>query len=343
MQNNYIPRLIESPEKIFVPKKDFKILLLRHDRLGDVLISMPFLKELRSLLPDSRIDILMSFKNKTTSRAVANYCDKIYILDNKPMKFLSLIGQIRRQNYDLVIDLFDNESATSNLILKYSKAKEKLGFDKSNSNNYTYTVPIPDKGTVHIAERLFSLLLPFGHRGTGADIRLEFPLNEKEKEQAIELLGKKQKALRLGINLTGSDESKYWGNENYIKFINSITRDGDVEVVLFAVPRIEKEAKLIARETSGKLAPVQKDFFVYAAMLNECDIILTPDTAAVHLAAAFAVPVVALFLSAEPQRLMPWYPLGTKSKSLLAKNNIAEISVDEVITAFYELIAEAQL
>jgi ADP-heptose:LPS heptosyltransferase len=337
VQNNYTPEKINTPERIFTANTHFKILLLRHDRLGDVLISIPFVRELRDILPGAKIDILLSFKNKTAARIIEKYTNNILILDNKPSAFINLIRRIRRERYDLIIDLLDNESATSNLIMKYSIAVKKLGFDKSNANNYNYVVPIPHRGNVHIVKRLFSLLIPFGEAELPDSIKLEFPLNKEEINQAKSLLSEKQKRLRLGINLTGSNESKYWGDENYINFIREITTVTDVEVLLFAVLRIKDKAEKIAAATGASMAPIQNDFFIYAAMLNECDLILTPDTVAVHLAAAFGKPVITLFHSPEPQKLMPWYPLDTASRSIVAKHSIAEITVEQVLAAYKEL------
>jgi len=337
IQNHYTPKEIVKAERIFTDNDDLKILLLRHDRLGDVLISTPFLNTLREIIPNAKIDILLSYKNKTVARAVESFTDDILILDNKPVDFIRLIRKIRNTQYDLIIDLLDNESATSNLIMKYSGASAKLGFNKSNANNYNYVVPIPNRGEVHIARRLFSLLLPFGVATPPDKIKLEFSLNDEEKSKAAALLGKKEKPLRFGINLTGSNESKYWGDENYIEFIRKVKSMDNVEVVLFAVPVIKEKAGKISAASGAKIAPIQPDFSVYAAMLNECDMILTTDTAAVHLSAAFGKPVIALFHSPEPDKLMPWYPLGTESKSIVAKYSIAEITVAQVIDAFNEL------
>ena len=85
------------------------------------------------------------------------------------------------------------------------------------------------------------------------------------------------------------------------------------------------------------------DFIAYAAMLNECDIILTPDTVAVHLAAAFGKPVIALFQVPEPDILMPWYPLGTKCQCIENKHAIREIPVNQVLDAFRKLYTEIKV
>ena len=329
---------INKPENIFANSKELKILLLRHDRIGDILISTPFLKELRKIMGNKEIDILLSFKNKTASRAVEYLTDNILILDNKLFPFLKLIRMIRNERYDLVIDLLDNPSTTSNLILKYSGAKIKLGFDKANANNYNYVVPLPDKGKVHIAKRLFSLLLPFGYDKNPDNIHLDFPLKKTEKSEAAKLLGEKKCDLRLGINLSGSNDSKYWGDDKYIKFIKNFKSNYDVDVVLFALPKHSIKAEYIASQSGARTAPPNSDFNVFAAMLNECDLILTPDTSAVHLASAFNKPVVTLFVSPDPSVLMPWFPLNANSKSLVAKNNLAEIKVADVMLAFDELI-----
>ncbi len=338
IQNNYSPQKITQAEEIFVNLKNLKVLLLRHDRIGDVLITTPFLKELRRILPNEEIDILLSFKNKTVRRSVEYLVDDIMVLENKPLEFFKLIHKIRGKQYDMVIDLLDNESASSNMILKYSTAKIKLGFDKSNSNNYNFVVPIPDKGQVHIVRRLFSLLLPFGYDIGDKDIRLEFPLKKSEQTEAVKLLGKKDSEIRLGINLSGSNDSKYWGDEKYISFIKKVISSYDADVLLFALPKLKIRADYIASQCGGHIAPMQTDFNIYAAMLNECDIILTPDTAAVHLASAFNKPVIALFVSPHPDINMPWFPLNSKSKSFVAEHSYEEIKVSDVFEAFSDLV-----
>ncbi len=338
VQNNYTPIKIDKAKRIFPVRSYCKILLLRHDRLGDVLISTPFLKALRELMPEANIDILLSYKNMTLAPAAGRFIDNVLVLENSPRLFIKLISGIRKKHYDLIIDLLDNESTTSNLIMKFSLANNKLGFDKSNANNYNYVVPIPNRGQVHIARRLFSLLLPFGATEPPDKINIELPLNKDSVSKAARLLGKKEKSIRLGINLTGSNESKYWGDNHYIDFINEIKAVSDVECLLFAVPRIMARAERISDATGAKLAPLQSDFYIYVAMLNECDIILTPDTVAVHIAAALDKPVIALFHSPEPDKLMPWYPLCSHSKSIVAKYSITEIKVKQVLSAFIELM-----
>jgi len=337
VQNRYEPQLISDTENIFNKPEILRILLLRHDRIGDVLISSHFLKRMRELKPKAEIDILLSFRNYNAKRAVESYIDDILILQNKPVSILKLINTIRRKKYDLIIDLFDNESATSNLILKYSKAKYKLGFDKSNSNNYTHIVPLPDKSENHITQRLQSLFLPFGEMFEDEKIKLEYSLKDEEVSKANELLGTKDR-LRLGINLSGSSRAKYWGNENYIGFINEMTERYDIEIVLFTTQKNLSDAEYISSESKSRIAPIQSDFNVYAAMLAQCDCIISPDTAAVHLASAHQIPIIALFQLADDRYGMPWYPIGNRSKSIVTKDSISSIQVKEVVSAFEDLI-----
>jgi len=331
--------LIDAPSELFANGNIRRVLLLRHDRIGDVLISSNFVMHLRNSIPEAQIDILLSFRNYSAKRSVERFADEILKFENKPLSTLKLIQKIRKKKYDLIIDLLDNESATSNLILKYSLAKYKLGFGKSNSNNYTHVVILPDKSKVHITSRLLNLLLPFGH-GAGDDAAKPiFPLLDNEIMEAAELLGKKQK-MRLGINLSGSSDAKYWGTKNYIEFINSVLDRYDWEVVLFATIKLQAKASEICTQTNAKIAPIQSNFNIYAAMISHCDCILTPDTAAVHIASALDIPVIALFQFTDEKYGMPWFPTGDQSKSIVSKENISAISVGVVINSFIELMGE---
>ncbi len=331
------PILIDKAQNLFNFNDPQRILLLRHDRIGDVLISTPLIKLLRQRFPNSEIDILLSEKNISAKNAIIDSINTIYIYKKNFFKLLFQLRKLHKRKYDLVIDLFDNQSATSGLLIKFIDPLYSLGLDKENRNIYSHVVPLEDKSKVHIVERILKLLLPFGINPNPKSCFLNYELCENDKIVATEMLGIKQKSLRLGINLSGSSPAKYWGTENYISFIQKIQQlHHEFEVILFAIPELQ-DINIIIEKTNAKLAPLSTDFHQYAAMLSTCDAIISVDTSAVHLAASFRIPCVALY-SIGNSDLLPWYPYNSPHHILTTNEPLDQIKVDDVLNVLEDLL-----
>ncbi len=330
--------LVNKSENIFNLIPNIKILLLRQDRLGDLLISAPFIKELRKSIPNATIDILLSKKNIYAKQCIEDYVDNIYCYEKNLKAIGKLIINLRKENYDLIIDMLDNKSTTSTYLIKLITKRYSLGFDKENSKIYSHIVPIPDKSKIHIIERTCNLLLPFGIDANKLTLELEYKLKENNIQFANDNLGEKIK-LRIGINLAGSSKSRYWGIENNINLINQIkTKYLNCEIILFATGEyIQITQEIIKASNFGILAPSTKDISDFAALLKSCDLIITPDTSVVHFASAFKIKCITLFnvMIGTPT---PWIPYKTISSNLITEKEINTISPDLVFAEIQKLI-----
>ncbi len=337
--SNNQPKLIERGELCDEFRSITKVLILRHDRIGDVLVSIPVLKTLHQNFPEIEIDILLSEKNSGTASVVQNYCNKIWILQKDFVSNFGLIKHLNKKKYDIIIDLFDNVSTRSNILLRLIKSRYKLGFDKSNRGNYTHIVLMPDKSKVHIVERIYKLLYPFGISIARDDIRLEYPIGNATIEKAYALLGRKEHKIRLGIVLSGSDEAKFWGTDNIIKFVNLMNIScKNFEFVLFGTKKNQDILYSIPQETSIKIAPFTCSLNEFAGMISICDYILSPDTSAVHFASAFSIPCLALYSVQRNSGLMPWYPYNSSYRAVITDEpSICAIKPEDVLEKFIEL------
>jgi ADP-heptose:LPS heptosyltransferase len=333
--------LIAQPDDIFNDDELFSILLLRQDRIGDLLVSVPTIKELRNTLPNTRIDIILGSKNISARKAIEPYIDNIYLYDKKLLSSISMLMKIRNQEYALVIDMFDNASSTSSYLTNWSNAALALGIEKSNRDCYNYIVPLKDKNTTHITERIAQLLLPFGIEPTSLDLRLEYPISREEKNAARSLLPIDADKQVLGIILSGSSPEKFWGQENLTRFLISCKQHfPQLSPVLFYQNDKAETARAIASQSGAAIATPAKDFHEFAAAVSLCDYLLTPDTSAVHLASAFKIPCVALYTYSGNQFGMPWYPYKTTYKALVTEcsDGIKMISPDEAAKALSEIL-----
>lgn len=301
---------------------------------------------LRQYYPNVTIDILLSEYNQSALCATSKFTNNQYIYSKSIFSINKLIIILRKRKYDLVIDMLDNPSTTNAFIIKFIKPLYSLGFKKKKSNKYNLEVPIPNKLKNHIVDRINQLILPFGIDPDSIPKKLIYNINPKNIEKAHKLLPPKSKQYRLGINLAGSNMSKFWGVENNKEFINYIiTFHHNFEIIIFSNNLTKDLIKEIDIQNNCLQAPTTSDFDIFAAMIKTCDIILSPDTSVVHLAASFHIPIIALFLfSGQKEMGMAWTAYNSPSKCIKTGTDImTNISPLSVINSFEELIAENKL
>lgn len=340
------PEMIDEPKNILIPENCKKILILRQDRIGDALVTIPFIKILRNKLPDSIIDIILSDKNKGISPSLDPYIDNMHIYKKEIQSNLRLKKKLRWEHYDLVIDPFDNVSTTSTILVQFSKAKNKLGIDKNNSRIYDFTVPLLDKNSYHIVDRIAQLLLPFGIDPAKENRKMEYKLSEEEIREAQKAMGEKTKPVRMGVVLSGSTDAKFWGIRNNVKFINETAELKDnIEFKLFSTQDNEEKLEIIADKTPAEIAPYVDSVHDYAGLLSTCDIILTPDTSAVHFAACFQIPAIVLYKVVPGHSGgAPWTPYGIPYRAVTTeKDTLKEIHYSSIVKEFLEFYGELGL
>lgn len=341
------PQIITQPKLSLQLSDTPNILLLRQDKIGDVLITFPLIRLLRQHFPHAHIDILLGKANFSTQNALKKYINHTWIYNKKTLDTLRLLKQLRARHYDVVVDLMDNPSATSTLIMYGSGAKQMLGIDKPNNHHaYTHLVPLLHRGKVHIVERIAQLLLPFGIAPQPAQLQLEYDVaSQRQTElraQLPPLASPLQK--RVGINITGSAASKEWGSNNFIQAIRHIkaTLGERVQVVITGLPSHAQDIKNIAQATHSAAAPPLSNFHDFATLLTLFDVLITPDTSAVHIAAAHRIPAVVLFLW-DNKELLPWTPYQSPHAALFAEHDVKEIQADTLTSAFLKLWQQENL
>ena len=332
--------IIKKPENI-ITKENSRILLLRQDRIGDVLISTPFFRNLRNQYPKAEIDILLGKNNLGTWKGISHFFNNYFIYDKKLLSTLRVLFRLRRRHYDVVVDLMDKRSKTSELLIKLIKPKISVGTRKSDDDVYTYSVEPLARYKYHIVERTARLLLAFGVDPTVVDLSLEFKISDEDISNAQKKLPVKSKPVRLGINLSGSNNTKYWGTENHQEFLYEVLKIyPDVEIIILITKNTINEAKAYESLIGITAIMPVHSLNIYAAMLSTCDIILTPDTAAVHFATAWKIPCIAIYEISDSTNLgHPWTPYNSPCRILTTDTGmLPNIKPEEVLKAFNELM-----
>lgn len=336
------PELVTLPTDVLASRRDhapIRMLFLRQDRIGDVLIATPVLREVRRRYPEAVIDMVLSTNNHAVQAAVAPYINTIHVLRKSFRSVWSLWWTLRRARYTVVVDLLDNASTTSGVLIEASAAALRFGIDKDNRGVYTHVVPLLSQANVPINIRVAQLLLLFGIDPQSVDLRPVYPVTEAERQAASERLGSTPGQQTMGVVLSGSLGFKRYSVANFTVALQHLRQDMPwLQIYVFGGPAEQHDVQLLATATDT-VAVGPSSFHEYTAALSTMDALLVPDTAAVHLAAAWATPCVVLYVPDVHGRL-PWYPWQTPHEAVMSpSDHINDISPETVVEAVHRLFA----
>src|SRR5581483_1225578 len=261
------------------------ILLLRQDRLGDVLMSTFVLEALRKKYPNSRIALLLG-KNNTGVIPLLPFEIEIYVYRKNFFRDLKMLRSVRRSKFDVALDLTDKASVTSSVLLTLIGATVRVGIEKENSVVYDITVPRPSQTEVHITERVSELLRPFDIDPSKIDKAPTLRLNVRRKGGLV------------GLNVSSRTADRSAPPAASAEIAQGVLNMGFREVEVFAAPHDRfrgEETVRLANNDRIRLAPEVKTFAEFAEQVAGCEYLITVDTSIIQIAAAARIPMVLMF------------------------------------------------
>lgn len=317
-----------------------RILLLRHDRIGDAIVSTPIISLLRERFPDGRIDILLGPKNRSVAPLLADV-DEAIILPRKVGGLSGIITRLRRNRYDVAINLLAKDSASGAFFTLASGAGSRIGFEGQIASVYDISIP-HSADDLHMVRTTSLLLEPFGIEPIGPEpsraveklhVKLGDGLRDEARRRVDALIDGTSSPILL-LNISGTVIERYWGSEKFAELAR-LARGEGLQPIIASSPADRAKCEAIAAASGARALPTTESFEEFAAMLERADIIVTPDTSVVHLAAALGKPTVmvvgtVLFGSV-------WGPWGVPHRVVTGTGSLASIAVGDVLRAILSL------
>lgn len=307
---------------------NLKILFLRQDRIGDAIVTTPLLVAVRERFPDAEITMLLGKNNRAILPLLPIDCTAV-VYQKSLSKDRRMLAGLRKQKFDVAIDLTDNASVTSSLLISRIKPRYAIGIEKENAVVYDILVPRIDRNVNHISRRIAELLRPLGIDPESIDPQPRLNVQRKPVIKG-----------RLGINISAGTESRWAPEAVYAEIAKeALTSERWKEIVILAEPRdADKAASVVslASDPSIRILPPTKSFEDFASNLSTCEALITPDTSVVHLAAALNIPQVVIYAPI-PAGLHYWTPSGVLYEMMVQSPNLASLEPPSVIALLRKL------
>lgn len=309
------------------PRKDYfkKILVVRTDRLGDVVLTTPALRALRENCPQSHIAIMVS--PHTRELLDDNpYIDEVIVYDKdkkdkRVIGFLKFVMALKKKRFDLAIVL--HAKKRTELITFLADIPKRIGYG-NRKFGFLLTDRIPDTrhlGLKHEIDYCLDILTKLGLAIT--DRRPYIALKKESLEWADEFLKTQSIAGHdkiAGLHPGASCPSKRWLRDRFVVLANRLVEDYGFKIIIVAhgkenvaiADELAKNIRYPVINLAGKLTLSQ-----LAAVLKRCAIFISNDSGPVHIASAVGTPVISIF-GRNQAGLSPlrWGPVGERDKYL---------------------------
>ena len=295
-----------------------KILVMRYRFIGDTVLTVPFLRNLRAAFPDARIDLMLEpFSGQVIEGCP--YVDRIIPFELKTIHkystrsdrgrlgaYIHYGSLIRRERYDAVFVL--KRSLSSALLVWAARVPRRIGF-ATEGRRFLLTDPVVYRHDQHEVENFLDCLraldIPIG----STDLELwTTPEQERRAAELFESAGWNKGDLKVVIHAAASLPAKQWPLDRFAEIMRTLR---DQYQARFVYTGAKGDSPLYESiETFGPfgglnlcgVTSLRENIAVYRA----CDLFFGVDSGPMHMAAAAGVPVVALFGPTDERKWGPW-------------------------------------
>jgi heptosyltransferase-2 len=292
-----------------------KILFIRTDRIGDMVLSTPVFKAIKTALPNTALTVLASRTNYSLIQSDP-YVDEILIHGSSAglRETVRMVRRLRSRRFDVVIDPMISYDAQTAILSYLTKAETRVGFAGFGREVFfSAPVKLPQR-KLGIVDLHLDLLTRLGIHCSG--IEPELFLREKEMDCA------RQWARRvapdgeriIGIHPGAHYATQRWGIRNYAALVEMLMKNTGLKPVVLGGPAdIPLVKGILSRTNNSVSAMLSSDLRESMAMISQLNALVCNNSGPLHIAAALKVPTVS-FMGPTVNSL--WTPSGRRHRVL---------------------------
>jgi predicted lipopolysaccharide heptosyltransferase III len=292
------------------------ILLIQLRRIGDLTLTTPAIAAVRETFPDAKITLAVSREGAELLPAISGV-DRALVMQ-RGLRDAGAFFTVARNKFEYCIDFTRNDRSA--LLALLSRARKRIVSyrvkRRSKIRRGAYNEFVQHRmRDMHTIDYNLSLLEPAGIKNAPPNLKLNLP--ESSLKKADELRNANMIGEPFVIFHPGSArEEKFWGSERWAEVIEHLRTHWRVGVALTGGHSELEQTHLsrikgkLSRPDQSGIAPVvdlsgQTDLLTLAALIARARLLVTVDSAPMHLAAATRRPQVVLFGPTNP---FHWHP-----------------------------------
>jgi ADP-heptose:LPS heptosyltransferase len=328
------------------------VLIVRNDAVGDLVVTTPILSFLADVAPQAEVDVLASASNHTLLAADSRV-HRCYVSPQNTLGWIPLLRQLRARRYDVTYSLRYGRSLREGFLASgvAGRGTQKISVfrPKRYQGFFTRVIRAPRRAA-HMSQRLLYVVqASLSPNGAGArqplaDYPMHLAIGAEAEEVAARFLAASGVKEFVAVNFSAREPERDWPTDACARVIRALAVDyPDLAFVLTPPASRAGDAAVVVAACAGLpvvIFPPSPNLLALAALLRKARVVITPDTAAVHIASASGRPVLGLYLRLKTRL---WTPLGVPFRIVEAAPGapISSLADDAIIAGFRTLYKEA--
>ncbi len=294
-----------------------KVLVIRFSSIGDIVLTTPVVRTLKTQLPDCEVHYLtkIGFKSIVENNP---YIDQNHFLEGS---LIQLVGQLKKERFDLIIDLHNNLRTR---LIKALMGVKSFTFNKLNWQKWLkVNLKIDKLPNRHIVDRYMDAVSTLGVKMD--TLGLDYFIPESD-EVPLDWLPESHRKEFVAFAIGAQHATKRLPLKRMIELCDKINKP----IILLGGPSDSATGEEIERffTKTAKSAPMEegltklnKKTIIYnacgkynlnqsASLVKQATHVFTHDTGLMHVAAAFKKPIYSIWGNTIPSFGM--YPYRTK-------------------------------
>ncbi len=313
-----------------------RLLFIRTDRMGDLLMSLPAIHAVRESFPEARISLLIQ---KELEPLLEKHPDVDQIFSWDPGEGQGWVStfrwgrRLRPERFDAAIVL--NPTRFFHTAIFLAGIPIRVGYRRK--SGFLLNRSIPDtKATRPLHETQYNLELVQLLGAKTASPIMELPDRQEARQQAHELLASHQISASshpIAIHPWTSNPAKSWPLDSFQQVADRLQAAGR-SILIIGGP--ESRPLMETWKISGaSIADLvgQTPLQILPAVLRQCALLISNDSGPVHVAAAVGTPTIVVAPKEHGKTLNRWRPLGPGHRILLSS------TVEDVVHSVQEQLA----
>jgi lipopolysaccharide heptosyltransferase II len=348
-----------------------RVLVIRLDSVGDVVLMGPALRTLRGVLPEARITLLTSPAGSQAAPLLP-WIDNVIISEAlwqdpqgrgrfNPERELGLIDEITEGNFDaaLIFTGYLQSPLPAAYACYLAGIPHRLGFSRSMSGGVLSFIPSPPAEELHQVDRNLALLEAMGVPVGTRNLELQVPTQvQKNADQLLRSAGIRPDQPFIVLSPGAGTSAHRYSAQRFASVLRMISAEAGIPIVITGSARESEAIKPVtdaARAVrTGRIISLVGRTTVpeFAAIIRRSALTIANNSAALQIADAFHRPLVALYSGRD--LVSQWMPRNSRARLLCRPVHCApcyqlecpfaleclDIRPDEVAIAALELLAE---
>lgn len=300
--------------------KPRSIVILGLERFGDSILTTPLIRNLKKNYPSTNIYIVTPGRRAFTFFSADKNITRIF---NVKKNFFSTIWFFWKNPADILFNPKDNLSFTFILLSRIIRSKYSVGLNFPFHKEH-YNAVIDVAPSEHIIYKNCALLDILNIEYSDDDLTPYIP-EGKISGDLMQFAESLEYEEIVALNISAGSPVREQAKENWMKIVEKIP----YKVIVFSMPDRYEDKMWLEKSPNVIPTPLLQSFAESEYVLKKCALLISPDTAMIHLASAAKIPTIGLFLTHyDADRFAPF---GVSYKILFGKHTLGDIDADEII------------